>query len=656
MNAMRKVLPLALLAAACPLFAQQHQAQSWKDVGPYGGDARSLEYSPANSSHILLGTTNSWIYETDNGKDWTRLSRISPSDAMVVDNIVYDEAAPKRVVVGAWQLDRPAGGIFISEDDGHSWHSVSDMFGQSVRALAQAPSNPKIFIAGTLQGVYRSEDGGLHWSRISPAGSQEIHEIESIAIDPVNPDIIYAGTWHLPWKTTDGGKNWFNIKNGLIVDSDVFSIIIDPHAPNVVYSSACSGIYKSEDAGNQFRKVQGIPSAARRTRVLKQDPNNANIVYAGTTEGLYRTTDAGTKWTLMTPNDIIVNDVYVDPKNSQHVILATDRSGIMVSEDGARSFQQENHGFSERQVAALTLDPHDGRTIYAGVVNDKRFGGVFKTGDFGGNWQQIASGLNGDDVFSLAMSPAGTLLAGTNHGVYTLHGSTFEPADSREREVIHKVVHYRKKRRIVSTESRWVPDGHITRSVRALTYNGGNWYAATDEGIYTSGEHDIAWKGGPVDHHDSFIGVAAVGSAVVANGGNALYVSTDQGKTWHSVGMPAGWMRVRYVTADPSGTLWAGGRLGVAYSKDQGQTWQALNVPTNNLSGLQYDAALHRVIASSYTIPYVYEIDPAADTWTWWTPGWRIRKVASVGDRTVAATLIHGVIVSDAAPQTTGGN
>jgi photosystem II stability/assembly factor-like uncharacterized protein len=656
MNWIRKALPVALLAAACPLFAQQLQTQSWKDVGPYGGDARSLEYNPANPSHILLGTTDSWIYETDNGKDWTRLSRISPSDAMVVDNIVYDEANPKRVLVGAWQMDRPAGGIFISEDNGHTWHTVSDMWGQSVRALAQAPSNSRIFVAGTLQGVYRSEDGGQHWTLISPPGSQELHEVESIAIDPANPDIIYAGTWHLPWKTTDGGKNWFNIKNGLIVDSDVFSIIIDPHAPNVVYSSACSGIYKSVDAGNQFRKVQGIPSAARRTRVLKQDPNNPEVVYAGTTEGLYRTADGGTQWTLMTPRDIIVNDVYVDPKNSQHVILATDRSGIMVSEDGARTFSQQNHGFSERQVSALALDPQNGRTLYAGVVNDKRFGGVFRTEDFGGNWQQIAAGLDGNDIFSMAISPAGTLLAGTNHGVYELHGSTFEPVKEREREVIHKIVHYRKKRRIVTTESKWVPDGHIDEPVRSLMYSNGNWYAATDAGMYVSGEHDIAWRGGPIENHESFIGVAVNGDTVLANGGNLLYLSTDAGKSWHSVALPAGWSRVRYVTADATGTFWAGGRLGVAYSKDQGQSWQSLNVPTNNLSGLQYDAALHRVIASSYTIPFVYEIDPVADTWTWWEPGWRIHKVQSAGGRTAAATLIHGVLVNTGPSAGAGGN
>jgi photosystem II stability/assembly factor-like uncharacterized protein len=91
-------------------------------------------------------------------------------------------------------------------------------------------------------------------------------------VDPGDADTVYVGTWHLPWKTADGGKTWHNIKQGLIVDSDVFSIIVDPEHPHTVYLSACSGIYKSENAGTLFRKIQGIPSEARRTRSLKQDP------------------------------------------------------------------------------------------------------------------------------------------------------------------------------------------------------------------------------------------------------------------------------------------------------------------------------------------------------------------------------------------------
>ena len=220
-------------------------------------------------------------------------------------------------------------------------------------------------------------------------------------VDPANPDVIYAGTWHLPWRTTDGGKTWTNIKQGIIDDSDVFSIIIDPKLPKVVYLSACSGIYKSEDGGAKFtggvsvNKVQGIPVTARRTRVLNQDPNNLDTVYAGTTEGLYRTLNAGKYWMRTTGPDVIMNDVYVDPTNSKRVLLATDRRGVLASDDGGDSFASSNNGISERQVTALLPDAKHPETMYAGVVNDKSYGGVFVTEDGGKSWIQRSSGLDG---------------------------------------------------------------------------------------------------------------------------------------------------------------------------------------------------------------------------------------------------------------------
>ena len=66
----------------------------------------------------------------------------------------------------------------------------------------------------------------------------------------------------------------------------------------------------------------------------------------------------------MTPKDIIINDVYVDPKNSQHVLLATDRSGVLESDDGSVSFHPINQGFSERQVSSMVTDPQNPHSKY----------------------------------------------------------------------------------------------------------------------------------------------------------------------------------------------------------------------------------------------------------------------------------------------------
>ena len=396
-------------------------AAPWLPFGPDGGDARRLATDPKDHLHLFLGTANGWIYETRNfGTTWRRVALVGHRDDLVLDSIVVDPTDSKHLLVGAWVLGSSDGGMFISSDGGKSWVNQAEMRGQSVRSLAISLSDPRSLVAGSLQGVFRSTDSGQHWRRISPLDSSEIHEVESVAIDPADPNVIYAGTWHLPWKTTDGGEHWDNIKDGIIDDSDVFSIIVDPAAPRIVYASACSGIYKSEDAGMQFHKVQGIPSTSRRTRVLLQDSANRAVVFAGTTEGLYRTEDSGKVWTAKTGKDVIVNDVAIDAADSSRVLIATDRGGVLFSEDGGDSFKPSNGGFSTRQITAMKRDTLHPATVYVGVVNDKEWGGVFRSDNGGLNWKQESTGLGGRDVFSLGQAPDGAMIAGTSHGLFRL--------------------------------------------------------------------------------------------------------------------------------------------------------------------------------------------------------------------------------------------
>ncbi|HKB54606.1 MAG TPA: hypothetical protein VKD22_11445, partial [Ramlibacter sp.] len=326
----------------------------WIPIGPDGGDVRSLAADPRNPDRIYLGTSAGQLFvSSDGGRSWARLAHLGAGDDYVLDHIIVDPSDAKVIYVAAWSVENNGGDVFRSSDAGKTWQVLPGMHGKSVRAFAMAPRDPKVLVAGALDGVFRSMNGGRTWQLISPPHHAEIKNIESVALDPRSPDVIYAGTWHLPWKTYDGGRSWTNIKRGVIDDSDVFSMIVDRTRPAHVYLSACSGIYVSDDAGSHFRAVQGIPSSARRTRVLRQDPVNADVVYAGTTEGLWKTSDAGRSWTRVTPANLIINDVLIDPRNPQRVLLASDRGGVLASDDGAKTFAASNRGFSHRLVSAV---------------------------------------------------------------------------------------------------------------------------------------------------------------------------------------------------------------------------------------------------------------------------------------------------------------
>jgi len=632
------VLAVAASSAAAP--------GAWNPVGPDGGDARAISFVPGQPEHLYLGTANSLIYEsTDQGQNWHRLARLDSTDDLVIDHILVDPAQPSLLYAAAWKFDRPDGSVWVSHDAGHTWQELTGLHGQSIRAFAQAPSDHSILFAGTLQGVFRSRDAGATWALISPPGSSEIHEVESLAVDPRDPDIVYAGTWHLPWKTKDGGAHWSNIKEGVIDDSDVFSILIDPDHPKVVYMSACSGIYKSENGGAQFHKIQGIPATARRTRVLRQDPVHRDTVYAGTTEGLYKTTNAGRTFERMTGPDVIVNDVYVDPANPQRVLLATDRAGVQSSSDAAAHFAPSSHGFSARKVEALVVDARDTSRVYAGVVNDKTFGGAFFSSDGGAQWTQVADGLDGRDVFALAQSSEGIVLAGTNNGIFALDQGTWKPRNTIANTIARPSTSVVRGKRVTVEKKVKEPTREFDGRVNALDLSGDVWAAATSGGLYTSRDKGATWQGGPGQGVD-YNSITVHGVTMVAARPAGLVLSNDAGQTWWPMGVPTAITRILRVAFAADGTLWLGSREGVYFTRDKGKSWMWVHrLPLVDVSDLFYDPQSDRVLVSSRGSDFIYAIDEKSLGWKWYQTGFHLFLVRSAGDRLLAASMDDGVLV-----------
>jgi hypothetical protein len=127
----RRKLQITGVALLFALSCIRLHAANWLPFGPDGGDARSLVADPHDRAHLYLGTLTGWIYESrDGGSVWKRLAWVGKRNDLALDSIVVDNSNSKHILVGAWVLGSPDGGLYISNDGGVTWESDADMRGQ----------------------------------------------------------------------------------------------------------------------------------------------------------------------------------------------------------------------------------------------------------------------------------------------------------------------------------------------------------------------------------------------------------------------------------------------------------------------------------------------------------------------------------------------
>jgi photosystem II stability/assembly factor-like uncharacterized protein len=354
-------------------------------------------------------------------------------------------------------------------------------------------------------------------------------------------------------------------------------------------------MYKSQNKAEQFKRILGLPHSAMRTRVLKQDTQRSSIVYAGTTGGLWKSTDGGDKWTLVTGESVIVNDVLVDPLNPDRVLVATDRGGVLASNDGFAHYTTSNRGFAHRVIGGVVVDNKEPSRLYVGVVNDKDLGGFFLSDDNGVTWRQSNRGLDDRDILSLQQAEDGTIYAGTNHGVLYLTSLNGEwksasmiygplPSKVEEKPVPAKASTAKSRSKSSAAHSTTVahkpaPEHVIAPEkaprIRAFDLTGDTWFAATNDGVFRSTDHGKKWYGMGVSGENDFIAINRFSDGTVALvAPKDAFVTHDNGATWTQVAIPQYITGIYNLTEVSDNSLWLATREGALQSHDGGQTWE----------------------------------------------------------------------------------
>ena len=624
-------------------------SNDWRTTGPPGGDVRGLVVDPSNPDRFYFGTLDGQLYTSaDGGKQWQLLYNFGKPH-LFVDHIIVDSRNPRVLYVGGHRHNQP-GGFFKSTDGGVTWRESAQLKDQAIHSLAQSESNPDTLIAGTFTTIFRSEDSGETWKQLPTAQFPGLNHVESLAIDPRTTDTIYAGTFYLPYKSLDGGQTWKSIRNGMIDDSDIFAIDIDPRDPDHIIASACSGIYESKTAGESWRKVQGIPSQSRRTPAILQHPSVAGTVFAGTTEGFWRSDKGGDpdSWMVTTSRQLEINSIAVHPSRPDMVYIGTNNYGIMVSNDGGKSFTPMNAGYSGRFANAILADRDTPNRIYASTINTATGGGfLFVSNDNGESWRPSMRSMPSRLITYAILQDtrdADIIYLGTNLGIYRSidRGASWSPvwATEKKKAAPAKGKGAAKPAAVAPRARRGSkPDDSMLRVQQAL-----------NEAGYHLGEPD--GKPGPAttaalkkfqgDRHLPVTGrldaitLAALGIAkgsgseatertdlILTDAVNALVHTIDaetqqpaflagtSSGLYRSVDPTKGWERLQFgnldtgvttisTTSRQPETIWVGTpSSGVLVSRDNGETWRRID-------GVPKDVPVNMIAQDPQRPDYVY--------------------------------------------------
>ena len=260
---------------------------------------------------LLLATTDGLIIGERAADDWRITLHFLAGRE--VTSVIAREGV---ILAGTTQ------GVFRSDDRGQSWREASQgLTRPHVRWLAYHPGISDLEFAGTEPaGIFVSHTGGERW--------RECAEVNSLR---------EQGGWYLPYSPEAGCVRGFAF-----------------HSHRGYAAVEVGGVLVSNDQGETWQVAKGStgtsslaqPSGARiasDVHMIEVHPSSSDLVFAPTHMGLYRSADGGETWTNLYP--CYCRAAWSDPVDPEHIVFGpaddVDANGrLETTHDGGRTWQR----------------------------------------------------------------------------------------------------------------------------------------------------------------------------------------------------------------------------------------------------------------------------------------------------------------------------
>ncbi|MEI6669282.1 MAG: glycosyl hydrolase [Acidobacteriota bacterium] len=373
------------LAAAGPVAAQGVKVDAdtfggleARAIGPatMGGRIAALDAVSGDRLTIFAASAGGGVWKSVDGG--LMFTPVFDKHTQAIGAIAIDPANPKTVWVGtgeSWLRNSvsPGDGVYRSTDGGDSWTRLGLEQTERIARIVLVPKNPDAALVCATghafddhpdRGVFRTRDGGKTWEKtlyVAPdVGCADL------SVDPQDPNTVYAAMWQhrrQPWfftsggpksglyRSRDGGATWDRLAKGLPEgDLGRIAIAVAPSKSSTVYASveaSKTALYRSDDRGETWRKVSDSTAVTVRPFYFSRlvaDPVNAERVYKmGQIASV--SDDGGKTFSGLGGGSIMgssyhsdVHDIWINPKNPEHLVIGTD-GGVYMSYDRGSTFR-----------------------------------------------------------------------------------------------------------------------------------------------------------------------------------------------------------------------------------------------------------------------------------------------------------------------------
>ena len=428
----------------------------------------------------------------------------------------------------------------------------------------------------TERGVYKTTDGGRTWDKVLYVDT--LTGVVDMVMDPQDPNTLYAAAYErlrTPccfngggpgsgiYKTTDGGAHWTRLAGGLpATEMGRIGLAISRTDGKRVYAvvenAAAGGVYRTDDGGATWTRMNPLDPRPMFYSSLAVDPQDDRRVYM-MARWFYRSDDGGAHWRTMPTEptyDVGLKGDYhamwIDPGNTRHFYLVGD-GGLYESWDMGETYKRINN-IPIGQFYGIGLDRDTPYDIYGGMQDDHSWFGPSATrhylGIVPGDWREIGfnDGVEGYPDLAGRQFVYSNAVDGDLTRVNALTGDRADihpqPAPGQPR--------YRWE---------WITPGLASRHVRGTYYYGGNrlfithdygrtWHATGDltravdrDTVRVAGVRDADITLSRNDGQSAFSAISAIDESpataqvlwVGTDDGN-VQVSRDGGTTWTEVG------------------------------------------------------------------------------------------------------------------------